>query len=714
VRIQDGQNVRAFVFVKIELNGKTLRFATENINAKDLDGVEYFWEGRVVTVDGVTAGFNDFKNAQTMVSSLQISLANGKSYSSDTNLDSDISSYFWGLRPCTIFLGVQDLNTKTVQTSSIISAWRAGAGQYAGPQKKVGSTFIVTTHQLAASDIILKGIISFPNVFSDYSDQLVSFSVLDQRYTDQIYAAPSFFKLDNTVTSSSLLTDTPQDGVVGQRIPIVYGAFDDPVIKSFGIRGFPGGDGTNSGQLYYQVADDSILAAGQVSIRSYFSSAFIPSDVNGVVDITNVASSGVFYVDSSFEYDANASTLYVKVEGKTRGTQIAAVFTDNADATALLEHPVEVLYDLLVNRLGVDTTGIDENSFTSVKAIDSTAVCRRWISDDALLVDTINELCFEFGYELYSLIGKFYLKKQTLLGSTTGSFTQDDLMPQTYQLQLDPNRAYFNQLTLRFNQRPSDGEFLGTTQISNYAKVSQHSKLQNFALDLQWSYREFEAIERFSILLAMFSGPIRLLTATFVSSAWGLKPADILDLTFHIFTAQTFLVRSATKDLNTFSTAITAWDLGTTHLKNWALDADTTPTTYANASAATFGVYHADAIIEKNFNSQIKVTTTTSATVDIPPSSYSSVTLLASAIQTAINAAVGTDVTVSYNATTRKFTIATVDSSNFTLHWTDTPEIGRSVLGFDVSSNDTGANSYTSDYISIFDLVDGEIVSAWG
>jgi len=52
--------VRAFVFVKIELDGITLRFANENIYAKDTDGDVYFWEGRLISIGSVSAGFNDF------------------------------------------------------------------------------------------------------------------------------------------------------------------------------------------------------------------------------------------------------------------------------------------------------------------------------------------------------------------------------------------------------------------------------------------------------------------------------------------------------------------------------------------------------------------------------------------------------------------------------------------------------------------------------
>jgi hypothetical protein len=58
--------------------------------------------------------------------------------------------------------------------------------------------------------------------------------------------------------------------------------------------------------------------------------------------------------------------------------------------------------------------------------------------------------------------------------------------------------------------------------------------------------------------------------------------------------------------------------------------------------------------------------------------------------------------TVSYSEATGKFTIAA--TSNFTLRWqsgTNTANTAGVPLGFDVSANDTGTDTYTGDYISI-------------
>jgi hypothetical protein len=74
-------------------------------------------------------------------------------------------------------------------------------------------------------------------------------------------------------------------------------------------------------------------------------------------------------------------------------------------------------------------------------------------------------------------------------------------------------------------------------------------------------------------------------------------------------------------------------------------------------------------------------------------------TTLATEIKTKMDAAGGT-YTITYSETTGKFTIYRA-GGNFTLRWqsgTNTANTVGTTLGFVVSSNDTGADTYTSDY----------------
>jgi hypothetical protein len=84
----------------------------------------------------------------------------------------------------------------------------------------------------------------------------------------------------------------------------------------------------------------------------------------------------------------------------------------------------------------------------------------------------------------------------------------------------------------------------------------------------------------------------------------------------------------------------------------------------------------------------------------ITPGTYTAQTLVAE-IKTRMDAAGGT-YTVSYDELTGKFTIAS--GGNFTIRWqsgTHTATNAAGLLGFDKTANDTGAATYTGDYVSI-------------
>lgn len=655
-------NARPITFLKIELSGITLRFASENVQAKDTDLTAYFWEGRLLSISDLSCGFNDFKSASSTVASINISLANGKVSSSDSTLDSYLTGYFWGKKTITVYVS-------------------------GGP-----------SYDLSTSDIVFKGIVGFPDVYSQTESE-ISFSAYDSRYLDQLYVCPNVFQpgqIENDYTYSFLGM-----GVEGRRVPVVYGDFSGEEVIPCYLISNPSVTTQN-----FKIANYGTLASGQDALKSC---TMLSIDGGRVPPTSAALSTG--YVTLTNNALIETKAVWANCQGKTRGTDIASIF--GGSASALLEHPIEIIYDLLVNRLATPSTLIDSSSFTSAQSANTDMRCRRWIGGEEALVDVINDLCFEFGFELYSMFGVFKIKQLTIAGTSELSVSQDLMKEGGYSVSIDPNRSYFNKFTLRFDQDPTDQSLRRATVLSVYPKIAQHGFTQDFALDLKWTYREVWAVQRFGLLASLLSQPLRQIGLTCTSSAWDIEPTDVFQLTFHVFNAQNMLTRSVTKNVTEASTSIVAWDLGASMRKNWAQDADTPPATYALCQSSTFGVWHGDLRIITGINDTMKVTAASTATVTIPSGNYATPASLASTIGSLLTASVGKTINVTYDANTRKFTLATQDASNFTIHWTDTPAIGRTFFGFDVSANDTGAATYTADYLSIFDYQTNEVATQW-
>ncbi len=100
------------------------------------------------------------------------------------------------------------------------------------------------------------------------------------------------------------------------------------------------------------------------------------------------------------------------------------------------------------------------------------------------------------------------------------------------------------------------------------------------------------------------------------------------------------------------------------------------------------------------FTDRIVINDGTEVVVDIPAGKYNGITL-ATAMQTAINAAAGINqtFTVTYNTDLHRMVISA--PSNFSIIWTSTDnrqkQFGK-LIGFNVNSNGTGQNYYVSDY----------------
>ena len=697
-------NKRTVVFVKIELDGLTLRFATENAIAFDTDGLKYFWEGRVIDLSGISLGFNDFRESNAFVSNVSITLANGKdSLNSGSTLDSYVSGYFWGNKAVTIFLSdtLEQVGNAAVTDQGFFGAGAEGSGSVGdvtvgegAGDSGWGSGGYLFDSQINTSNsgLIFKGQIAFPDIFTRHDDVALQFSVYDLRYQDQKLICPNTF--DYGPVQTSLRFPLLEQNVRGKTAPVIYGDFSKIAL----IPGFIIDIASTSKTI--KVADSTLVNTGQTPIHSI---QFIT--LNGLsfsystIDLTT----GSFTInpDNFLKPPDFNGEILIALKGKTRGTAIAAFF--GGSSGDLLEHPVEILFDLLVYYLGFSSSEIDSGTFTGFKTTYSSLKARGYFFSGESVVDLINSLCFEFGIEIYFDNGTMYLNKLTFGSqSITTTLSQDDIL--SYTTATDSNKQYFNSVTVQFSPLEFTQNFSQSETLDNHQKRQYHSTTKrDFNFKTVWNNDQASILERFGRLLYISTLPIRNVSLSSTSKCFLKKPTEWLSFTFHVFSSSLLLVRSLSKNLLNLSTNLELWDLGTFQIKDYATTGASTPASLAAAQSASYSVYHCDYVLTSNYNNTLKITTSNVYTATMTAAVYPTPELLATEIQRAINVGAGKAVTVSYSRSTAKFTIATNDSSNFTLHWTDTPEIGRSSLGFDVSSNSTGAATYTSPNVCPFD-----------
>lgn len=126
----------------------------------------------------------------------------------------------------------------------------------------------------------------------------------------------------------------------------------------------------------------------------------------------------------------------------------------------------------------------------------------------------------------------------------------------------------------------------------------------------------------------------------------------------------------------------------------------------AKANASAFTGFASDSIFEIKAGSNDTIVFTEDpagtpevVTATVAASTYADGDALATALTTAMNSATGSDgdYTVTYDSATGEFSIVKA-AGTVDLNWTNTStDIGR-LLGFDVSTDDSGATTYVSDF----------------
>lgn len=689
----------SIAFIKIELSGKTLRFAQEDVIAKDVDGSWYFWEGRLTGISDVIAGFNDVRDSNSIISNINFDLINGVRNTQDSNLDSDLDTYFWPNSAVTLYLQEQG------SIVEVKSQWKVGPNQFAGPGKRLGSGQISKNYEfdayvLSSSEIVFKGKVSFPDGVRGHSEETVSVSAHDDSYNEQLLLAPNSFKIVEPESDVNFPRGNP--GIEGIVIPVIYGDFSDsPIVPAYQVRGFPLSD-----TFTYKVADSETLASGQAALTSIDQ---IKSRSIVVSTTATDLSDGDFDVNSS-DVIYDPADVFVACKGKTRGTQIASVF--GGSSSDLLEHPAEIIYDLLVHRLGVSSSLINESSFTSAKSASSDLKARSFVGSDKLVIEALREISFEFGLDIHNLFGFWYLNQFQFNPETSDlNVTEDDVHIGSFLVNQDPNKIYFNSFEIRFEGRPLDSSYDKSFSFLSLEKKEQHGLVQSFNYEFNWAYRMVDCFDRLGMIASFAMRPIKQVSLRGSFRLWNIQPNSVLNISYGSLSNKKCIVRKIQKGVKDFSTSSLAWIVPERKVRVYASPSQTPPTSYEETQGVSYGILHSDLEIVSGFNDTIEFTTDSPYTAIIDPGYYSSGSALASEIQSKMNDVSTTrTVSVSYNQTSKRFRFIADDGSNFSIEWTSDKELGRSSLGFDTSADDSGSSDYLSDNLAIFDTLDSERV----
>ena len=391
---------------------------------------------------------------------------------------------------------------------------------------------------LADYSLVFAGYVQFPAGITR-TDDTISLTLIDARVRD-LKTLPTA-----TYDTTTFPNCDPPD--VGRGVLLAYGDFV-----------------TASPQTLRAAAIDTTLNLFEVAGHTVGGISQVYRNGTAVAhSLVSTAPRGRFTLTT---FTGSSDTVSARVIGKT-GTGL------NLAATTTLEHPMDILYDLLVDPLGVAATRIDTGSFTTLKNAMPTLKVRRVLDSSVYSDSLIAELANNVGFDVYVDGGSYAVKLREPVADTTLTLNSSDLVPQTFTVQDDPDRLFANRIVAKYNYDPANTRYNaiytldGTTSQTDYRLISERT------LALPWHFQATEAQARAQRELLLFQNPIQVVSAAFKHRALLKKLTDVVNLDWSIYTDASLQVRGVEYDWHTARVRFDLWDvLSFLPLGRWTLD----------------------------------------------------------------------------------------------------------------------------------------------
>ena len=253
-------------------------------------------------------------------------------------------------------------------------------------------------------------------------------------------------------------------------------------------------------------------------------------------------------------YVASSDLVTARVIGKT-GTGV------NLASTTTLTHPVDQLYDFMVNESKIPTSRINLSSFIATKNIDTSLTGRRVMRDVRSSGAWEAEILNEYTYDMTMVAGCYTLSLRQPSGASTTILDTSDLIPGSFRTEEDPQRTITNFVNGIYNYDAVNQRFIRshsraglTSQVSVGATIGRE-------LPLYWHYEDVTAHARINREVLTYQIAPEVVNAEFKHRALLLQLTDAVELTVGHFDSAPMQVREKTEDWERLRTSLTMWHI---------------------------------------------------------------------------------------------------------------------------------------------------------
>ncbi len=366
-------------------------------------------------------------------------------------------------------------------------------------------------------DLDFHGIIKFPGGVS-YDRKEVRIKLRDYRNKEWVMMPVNRYWLTNYPNLES--------GADGTPIPVIYGDFSDTPVPVTCI---------DTSTKQFKIANHEIGEIGQV----YKNGSPISSSDTDLINAT-------FKISDS--YTPGADEITVKCKGRV------------VEST-LLENPVDILEDVLLNYVGIDAGSIDDDNFDDLRAELEFFSCRRYIDEELSSNTLLDELAIECMFDYFIQNDKYTVRGRLPTFTVDRTFDETQVINNSMRVDSDPESLYANRINFEYDRDPVEEEYTRTGQEDKTEAQTEIGLIIPRTIRFNWLYLVSNTTTIAQHLLLLYSTEVKVVSFSALGEGLLTKLADRVGLTYGNFTNRPLYVREYMKHFNSIKCTINGYDM---------------------------------------------------------------------------------------------------------------------------------------------------------
>jgi hypothetical protein len=226
----------------------------------------------------------------------------------------------------------------------------------------------------------------------------------------------------------------------------------------------------------------------------------------------------------------------------------------------LIENPVDALYDMQTELVGITGANIDEASYNALRGDLDGFRCRRWIGEELSSNTLIEELAIECLFDLFVDNDRYKVRSRVPGFAIDTRYGGMEMAEGSLRVEADPETLYCNRVKCEYEYNPALGEHTRLLVEDNAREQTNVRQVIPRNIKFNWLYNHADVAAVAGHFILLYAKEISVISFTAYGPAILTQLADRIGLTFGLYEDRPLVVREISKNFQTMSCTIWGYD----------------------------------------------------------------------------------------------------------------------------------------------------------